>query len=442
MSPHRRRHEAAMVAVLALLALAPACRARARPVRVVLVTLDTLRHDALFGSPSRPSVMPKTLARARRGTTFDRFYAATSSTQPTHATLFTGLHPWQHGVSRNGLVLAAEHLTVAEVLREAGFGTSAVVGSFPVTTRLGFGQGFDAFEETLDEGRMDGGWEGVPAVEGHFYRLAPGVTEAALAQLDRSQAGRQFFWFHYYDPHAPYGDTTPGPRLRPAGLLRRLREGKDVRAEVERARELYEKDARSLDESLERLFARLDRDAATHETHVIVTADHGESFGEDGSLGHGRRVTAGQVHVPFFVLSPRMRPGARADVAGSVDVPATIEALAGLPRRAPGGRNLLDSAGGGARGMRRRFDDGAPELRLDGREYPLDADLFYAVGPDGLIHAGNARGIVPAEGSGGPAPAALQELFGSFERQLRGTERPRESNPEVERALEALGYVG
>ena len=66
--------------------------------RIVLVTLDTLRADGL-------EKMPATSAYARRGARFERAYSATSTTQPTHASLLTGLHPWEHGVTDNGEVL-------------------------------------------------------------------------------------------------------------------------------------------------------------------------------------------------------------------------------------------------------------------------------------------------------------------------------------------------
>ena len=443
----RRIYHAALGAIVAAAAVAGAsgCRSRPRPTRIVLITLDTLRYDAVFAGSGRESPMPRLLARAKTGLAFERFYAATSSTQPTHASLFTGLHPWQLGVSRNGLTLGEEHTTVAEGLKAAGFATAAVVASFPVAHRFGFGQGFDAYDEQLTEGSPGQGWEGHGDAEDGFYRLGERVTEVALAQIDRAQGDKQLFWFHYFDAHAPYGDSESGPRLRPHDLLRLARAGVDVRAQVTQARTLYDADAAHLDRWLETLFARLDRDAGRVDTHVIVTADHGESFGEDGSLAHGRRVTPGQIHVPFFVLSPRVTPGVRRDVAGSVDLPLTVYGLAGLPTRAPGGRDLLAAARGAAAfGMRRSFAATQREIRIDGKEHALDFNLFYAVGNDGRIHAGNQAEILPGEGSGEPGAAAqpLQALFGSFERQLEGTERPRSSDPEVERALKALGYVG
>jgi hypothetical protein len=113
--------------------------------------------------------------------------------------------------------------------------------------------------------------------------------------------------------------------------------------------------------------------------------------------------------------------------------------------RAPAGRDLLVPVGAGvAFGMRRRFAPEQTEVRLDGREHRLDFDLFYAVGADGDIHAGNRDGIRADEGGGGEAapPGSLPALFGSFARELEGAERPATADPEVERALRALGYVG
>ena len=108
----------------------------------MLITLDTLRADGLA-----PRLMPRTAAFADRGLRFERAYAATATTQPTHATLFTGLHPWEHGLTRNGRVLAAGFDTLAERLRAAGFETAAVVASFPLERRFGFAQGFDSYEQ-------------------------------------------------------------------------------------------------------------------------------------------------------------------------------------------------------------------------------------------------------------------------------------------------------
>ena len=116
-------------------------------VRVVLITLDTLRFDHWMPAEGGASLMPRTWNHAREGVRFTRFYVASSVTQPTHATIFTGLHPWEHGVTRNGLVLSQEVPSLVEVLRSHGFSTEAVVASFPLAARFGFARGFDRYHD-------------------------------------------------------------------------------------------------------------------------------------------------------------------------------------------------------------------------------------------------------------------------------------------------------
>ena len=171
-----RRFAPALAAVLVLAACG-----RERPERVVLVTVDTLRYDALVGRDGAEPAMPHLLERARGGALFERFYAATSVTQPSHASMLTALQPWEHGVTRNGQVLEERFATVAEVLREAGFATGAVVASFPVAARFGFAQGFDVFSDDFTEHPVaQRRWEGHDVPGDRFYSLAGTVTDRAL----------------------------------------------------------------------------------------------------------------------------------------------------------------------------------------------------------------------------------------------------------------------
>lgn len=143
----------ALVAAAVLVAVTG--RIDRRPVRVVVITLDTLRYDGLAPDPrggDDASPMPGLLRRAREeGLFFERFYAATSVTQPSHASMFTALHPWEHGVVSNGQILRADFTTVAERLQGEGFATGGIVASFPLAGRFGFAQGFDDFTEDFVE---------------------------------------------------------------------------------------------------------------------------------------------------------------------------------------------------------------------------------------------------------------------------------------------------
>jgi arylsulfatase A-like enzyme len=163
-----------------------------RPQRIVLITLDTHRFYRL--DPGHDDgQMPNTRALAASGAWFADFWAATSATQPTHATLFTGLHPWEHGVPINGAVLDGHHLTLAERLSQAGFATAAVVASFPLHPQFGFGQGFDVFVHDFERRFYEGSWAGAVVEDRRFFQLDDAITNRALELLDEAEAQDQFF---------------------------------------------------------------------------------------------------------------------------------------------------------------------------------------------------------------------------------------------------------
>jgi len=405
----------------------------------VLVTLDTLRYDCVAGDAA---CMPRLAQAARDGEAFDRAYSATSSTQPSHASLLTGLHPWEHGVQRNGAVLADSLQTVVETLHAAGWWTGAVVASFPLARQFGFAQGFDDYDDHFTSGEGLGEWADEQPDGGHFFTPGGLVTDRALALLDHATGSRQFLWVHYFDAHAPYGSAT-GQEMR-VGELRAAARGHSPQLQelIDRAHRLYDQDATFIDGQLGRLLDRLAQDEPGWETHVVITADHGESFGDDGFFAHGSSVSPAQVHVPLIVLSPRVRPGPREDVAGSVDVASTLLSLAGLGAQDRGrGRDL--TADPPARppsvfGMRRTYVGSDEEVRLDGSVEQLQGTLsFYAVIDDQQA-VGNSAGVV-----GAPAGREddLRQLFGRFEQELDGGSAAELLDAQTQSRLEALGYV-
>ncbi len=430
----------ALALALPAAGLLASCRAEQRPVRVVLVTIDTLRYDSFAGGPA-PSLMPHTQARAAKGRTFERAFAAVSCTQPSHASMFTGLHPWEHGVTRNGQTLAGTQRTVAESLVEAGFETFAVVASVPVSVRFGFGQGFQRFAEPFTQSFGQDAWEGMEVPGGRFYALAETVTDEALRQLDAAQGRRQFLWVHYFDPHSPYGDSAGGRAITPAEVLRRMADGAGARVDLaDEVRELYGRDVQAVDRSLDRLLERLERERSRFDTHVVVTADHGESLGEDHVIGHGNHLTTEQIHVPLFILSPRCAPGPDGRNTGSVDVAATLLSLAGVAGRLGGGSDLVapPRAAHPTLGMRRTYDRPLEALRADGSTDRFEGYLFYAVDGSGAIRVGNGEAV---EGGRPSEARGLTALFRRFERQLAGLPAAAPLDAETERALRALGYV-
>lgn len=419
---------------------AAACSAPVHGVRVVLITLDTLRYDA-FAGDCGPSALPRTSEWACRATSFTRAYSASNVTQPTLASLFTALQPWEHGVIRNGQVLPSKFETVTEVLSAAGFRTGAVVASFPLQKQFGFAQGFDTYREVFRLELVKGlqRWEGAEVPAGAFYSLADDVTEEALSLLDELGGDRQFLWFHFFDAHDPYGDTIGQPLTLTSLQVVSRTGGPLFDAALLEAIRLYHADLASLDTALARLLERIDRDAERFETHIVLTADHGESFGEDGQVGHGYSLGLQEIRVPLVIASPRFRAGVRADVVGSIDVGPTLLSLAGAVGDVGHGRDLTllaPDGGGVAFGMQLSPEPDARQAI--GREH------FFAAQREG-VYAGTSDGLKRVDGDPDDSPDAhmrrLRDMFGRFESAARQNSGEQLRDQETLEALEALGYV-
>lgn len=186
--------------LLAALAVLTACRGGEEPPEnLVLVVIDTLRADylALYGGHVETPTME---ALAAEGVTFRRAYSHIPSTGPSHASLFTGQLPTEHGVQANSQILADEYTTLAELLRGAGYSTSAVVSLGVLRRKFGFHQGFDHYDDEFPD---------------QWFRNADEVLASLDGWFERDVASPYFLWAHFSDPHEPYAPADePQPSIR------------------------------------------------------------------------------------------------------------------------------------------------------------------------------------------------------------------------------------
>jgi arylsulfatase A-like enzyme len=323
---------------------------------VILITVDTLRADHLgaYGYP-RPT-SPNFDELARQSVLFLRCWSHAPMTITSFASLLTGRLPHETGVIAYERVPAGTS-TLAERLRDAGYRTWAVVSNYVLRTGVGFEQGFDVYDDRMDDEEI---------TRKGPQRVAARTTDAAVGALATLGEGKQpyFLWVHYQDPHGPY---TPPQRLTdliatddvPDGRDERLRVNADVSgnggipvyqalpgvdtrsAYVAR----YDGEIRYFDEELGRLLEAIDAATLGAPPVIVVTSDHGEGMGEhDYYFAHGEHLYDTLLHVPLAIRAPGVAPAVREDPVQHLDLLPTLLELVGLElSSAPlPGRSLLE----------------------------------------------------------------------------------------------------
>ncbi len=346
---------------------------------VLLITLDTVRADHLSAYGYHRPTTPHLDGLARGGVLFEHALANSSWTLPSHASLLTGRHPHEHGADWRR-PMDDGRPTLAEVLAARGYVTAAFAANTSyVAPEWGLGRGFARFDVYGASGADDV----VRTVVGRRIALnvlprlgyfdIPGRKRAtqlndAFASWLNERGDRPFFaLLNYFDAHDPYltvdpyqtrysADPARGDvinfQFQPHAFRRQpLVTPDDIRAEID----AYDGCVTYLDAQLGRLFEELSRQNLTENTLVVITSDHGESFGNHDLFGHGNSLYLETLRVPLLVSWPgRVPAGVRvAQPVGLERIPATIVDLLGGqagPAPFPGSSlaNFWRTAEGGA----------------------------------------------------------------------------------------------
>ncbi len=325
-----RRSTLRLAAVGALIALGAGAFSRLRPgavqrepgLSVLLISIDTLRFDAL-GSYGNPRALTPWMDRlAREGVRFERAYAHNVVTLPSHANMLAGRYPTDHGVRDNaGFHFPRDMPSMGTILKHAGYRTGAFVSAFPLDSRFGLDAGFDVYDDAFVD---------VDAERGHVVQQRAGRETVALALrwLEGAKDAPSFCFVHLYEPHFPYAPPEPQAsrfRDRP-----------------------YDGEVAAADEALEPLLRPLLEQGRAGRTLVVLTSDHGEGLGEHGEATHGTFAYQGTLRVPLLLFAPSLL-SARVvrGTARHVDLlPTVLDALALPAPEGLRGRSLWPAAQG------------------------------------------------------------------------------------------------
>jgi arylsulfatase A-like enzyme len=357
---------------------------------ILLVVLDCVRAWDFPGGPDGVQGLPNFERLRRESWEFEKASSVAHWTVPSHASIFTGLYPWQHGVHAKGALAVPDRIPqIDRRLRDAGYATLSLSANGLISPALGFARDADraawgvslfnrvsakrtppqssgaaARRSALVESyvreqlkplsywaavylaRYPGFWDLGTRVAHRVRpgdpdlppRLAPWLEPTVERSLREVPKEKPLYCFvNLLDAHEPYLSEEGGAWWAYARTRQDRRgwvSGEWVPSgdEFERLHELYRGTLRLMDQRLGRIRAAFEAAGRWENTLVILTSDHGQAFGENGALFHINRIDEPELRVPLLVRPPGGRgAGSRAQGwASLIDIAPTVLRTAGI----------------------------------------------------------------------------------------------------------------
>jgi len=386
-----------VIALIAAAALTCARRAAIDPsAPIIVISIDTLRSDRLPAYGYTKIATPAIDALRRDAILFERAYSSCPLTLVSHASLFTGALPAEHGIRDNiGYRLSEKTKTLAERLAAKGYATGGVVSSVVLRHDSGISRGFSFWSDDIE---VD------PDVLSIGRAQRSGDVSREIAQTWIAQnASKPFFLFlHLYEPHTPYEPTYDADIVTADAIVGRF-------VAFLRERHLYDRST------------------------IVLLSDHGEGLGDHGEEEHGILLYREALQVPLLLKLPH-NASAGKSIATPVQLTDVAPTLAG-----DGDASLLDVKDDRplyAESYYARFHFGWSDLHSiirGGHHYihgpkPELFDLTHDAAEKTNVLENNRR-----------VYASLKEQITPF---IHAADAPAPIDPEQQRQLAALGYIG
>jgi arylsulfatase A-like enzyme len=307
------------------------------PHNVILISLDTLRADHLGLYGYHRNTSPHMDTFAQEGIVFENAVVQSPWTPSSHASIMTSLYPTYHGVYSDSPMLDTRHMTLAELLQEAGYQTAAFTDGGWMKGEFGLHQGFDIYD---DQG-------------GGIAQIIPRAKE----WLNKNGSKPFFIFIHCYDIHSPYNPPLPynsifhefpytGHLVPSSNNLVLANQNKLATSEADLKHfiSLYDGGIRYTDEKIGEFLSYLRKSGLKDHSLITITSDHGEEFKEHDRFLHGQLYFRPHLHVPLIMQIPNYpkKTIRIKELVRSIDLLPTILEISGLPSNQQAqGRSLL-----------------------------------------------------------------------------------------------------
>jgi arylsulfatase A-like enzyme len=329
----------------------------ASPKYILLITVDTLRADAVSCYNRGSNFTPNIDAFARQAVLFENAVSNSPWTLPAIASMMTGMPPAVHQATRHHARITGKLPTLAGEMKKAGYYTAAIGINPTLSKQTCISNGFIYYDfyPKFSTGRSVGA-----KIRKHLSRYIPDekvtnvtaaglvidfgsfistdrLTDLTIRWLSKNKDKSVFLWVHYFDPHVPYAPPVKWIQGREEKLIPHigcnfdrpddLLTGVFVPTQKERdwIKELYNGEVRYVDHNLGRLFAALNQMGIYDRSLILLTSDHGEEFWEHGAYYHGHSLYNEVVSIPLIMKLPGKSAPNRVDaVVSSQNLMPTI----------------------------------------------------------------------------------------------------------------------
>jgi arylsulfatase A-like enzyme len=306
---------------------------------IILITIDSLRRDHLecygYSLPTSPTM--KELSK--QGSVFSEMISNGGGTPEAFPSIIAS------SIRTDKLSTMKYCKSIAQVLKQHGYSTAAFHSNPYISHFYYYNKGFDIFEDNIDSHseRFTTIKDAISVIRAKPPIVrAKDLTEKAIKWLTNSQDQSRFLWIHFMDAHTPYIPPKEYvkefggkefSRFEIASLYRKVHYSNGTanpipEVDVAKLVALYDSAIRYVDDSIKRIL-----DCIKTDNYILVlTADHGEEFGEHNAFGHPGMLYEDLIHVPFIVYSALQRPIPDPGLVGSIDISPSLLSLAGLPQ--------------------------------------------------------------------------------------------------------------
>ncbi len=303
---------------------------------VVLLTIDTLRKDVLGCYGSQANLTPFLDSLAGNSMIFDRYMSAGPYTQASFPAILSSSYFLEYG---NPKKLSDKRTLISEVVKKGGFSTAAFHSNPYLSEFFGWNKGWDEFYDSMrDEVTPE-----IPYIRGDVINNK--VGQWLQSHTIGGDYKPFFLWVHYMDIHEPYvpeqkyvDKVDPSIQLSAPEMMALFKEvllPRDTSDpdNITLLKKLYLAHINQVDEYAGELFGILDYLKLLDNTIFIVTTDHGDEFGDHGSLSHDGKMNSELINIPLIIYDKDIPRTVRVDkLMSTVDIAPTITAHFGLDK--------------------------------------------------------------------------------------------------------------